>query len=248
MKLNSNGVPDHSNIISEIDRRNLVGKTKNQSPQRFTKRLGYRPKKYNGININDLLNDDILALRVPVGDYTCIIAYKGVLDRLADVLKAQPAPNVTLQSVIRALTRSIDNTDILVDCSCPDFKYRFAYWASKYGYKYGPPETRPTKITNPDDKMGAMCKHLTSLLSNKTWLVRAASILNNYIKAHPDDVMNAMGLGPDEFIINNPGRPRKQFTNTPNKEPVTIDKPDEVEDDTTDETSDSEDEEIETEE
>lgn len=214
MKLNS-GVASHSNILNEIDRANLVGKTKSQSPQRYTKRLGYRPKQYNGININDLLKDDILALRVPVGDYTCVIAYQGVLDKLKDVLSAQPSPNVTLQSVIRALTRSIDNTDILVDCSCADFKYRFAYWATKYGYKYGKPETRPTKITNPNDKQGAMCKHLTSLLSNKKWLVRAATILNNYIKAYPEDVMKAMGLSEDEFIINKPGRPKRSFSNTP---------------------------------
>lgn len=203
------GVPSHSNLISldEIDRKNLVGKVKAQSPDRYNRRLSYHPSSYKEIDIEQLLKKDLLVAKLPVGDYTCTVAYAGVLSQLSDVLKKQPRPNVTLQSVIRAITQSIDKTDVLVDCTCADFVYRYAYWATKYGYKYGKPETRPTKITNPDDNIGAMCKHLTALLSNKRWLVKVASIVNEYIKAYPDEVREMLGLSPDEFIVNVPGRP-----------------------------------------
>lgn len=203
------GVSNHSNLISllEIDRKNLVGKTKAQSPDRYNKRLSYHPTSYRGVDMNELLTRDVLVAHVPVGDYVCTVAYAGVLTQLAEVVSKQPRPNVTLQSVIRAITQSIDKTDILVDCTCPDFVYRYAYWATKYGYKYGKPETRPAKITNPDDKIGSMCKHLTALLANKRWLVKLASVVNEFIKANIDDVRSALDLSPDEFIINVPGRP-----------------------------------------
>ena len=191
-----------NHIITEISRKNLVGKSKSQSPDRFNRRLGYHPKSYKGIDVERLLDDDIIVIKVPVGDYMCTVAYKGVLRHLTDVINKQPTPNVTLQSVIKALSDAFDDTDILVDCTCPDFRYRFAYWATKYGYKYGKPETRPSKITNPDDKLGAMCKHLSSLLSNKRWLVKIASTFNEYIKNNQDTIRKSLGLSDDEFIIN----------------------------------------------
>lgn len=205
MKFNKNRVVNHS--LYEVSRKNIVGKTKSQSPDRYKRKAGYHPLDYKGIDIAQLLKDDLLVVKVPVGDYTCTLAYDGVLEELTTVLKAQSMPNVTLQSVVRSLQRSIDKTDILVDCTCADFVYRFAYWATKFGYKYGKPETRPAKKTNPDDKHGAVCKHLTAILSNKRWLVKLASTLNEYIKSDPDGFRNAMGLSEDEFFINLKGRP-----------------------------------------
>lgn len=189
----------------EVSRKNLVGKTKAQSPARYKRRLGYKPMNFKGVDVDKLFESDILVLSVPVGDYICTIAYKGVLQNLKSVIEDQPKPNVTLQSVIKAVTRSIDNTDILVDCTCPDFIYRYAYWATQYGYKYGKPENRPSKITNPDDKIGAMCKHITALLANKKWLVKIASTVNEYIKVYTDDIREILGLSEDEFIVN-PGK------------------------------------------
>lgn len=105
--------------------------------------------------------------------------------------------------------------------------YRFAYWATKYGYKYGKPENRPAKITNPDDKIGSFCKHLTALLANKKWLVKVASVINEFVKAYPNEVQEFLGLEDDEFIINNPKaknilnkkRDLKKNTIVPEKDP-----------------------------
>lgn len=67
--------------------------------------------------------------------------------------------------------------------------YRFMYWANKNGYLYGPmvkgTEQFPEK-TNPDDMLGATCKHLDLFLSNKRWLIKAASIVTSIIKAYPE--------------------------------------------------------------
>lgn len=200
------GVCNHSPfILNEISRKNLVGKVKSDSPPRYMRRLNYKTnsdRQYKGIDLDKLLYNDILICQVNVGDYMCTVAYTGVIKKLLEVLKMQPKPNVTLQSVIRAVTLAIDNSDIKVDCTCADFKYRYAYWATKYGYKYGKPETRPAKITNPNDKIGSMCKHLTALLANKKWLVKIATIVNDYIKNNYEKFLKVYKLDPDEFMVN----------------------------------------------
>lgn len=193
-------VPSHSSLL-EISRRNMVGKTKVQSPQRFNKRLHYHAKGFD-IDFERLLKSDFIVANIAVGDYICTIAFKGVLSKLADLVEKTPKHYANIQMVIKALNQSIDETDLLVNCTCPDFRYRFAYWATKFGYKYGDPENRPSDITNPDDKLGAVCKHLTTLLSNKRWLSKLASVLNNFIRENVDEIRDILGLSADEFIVN----------------------------------------------
>lgn len=196
---------NHSSLL-EIDRKNLVGKTKAQSTNRYNKRLSYHATSYDNVDMSELLTKDLIVAHVTVGDYICTIAFQGVIYNLVEILDKQPNPNITLQSVIRAVTKAIDDTDIYVDCTCPDFIYRFSYYASKYGYKYGRQETRPPRETNPNDNMGSMCKHLTALLSNKRWLVKLSSVINAYIKEHIDEVRDALELSPEELIVNIPNK------------------------------------------
>ena len=197
------GVSSHSNLykIDEITRKNMVGKTKVQSPDRYNKRLHYHATGYD-IDFEKLLSSDFIVAKIDVGDYICTVAYKGVLSKLVDIVEKTPRHYSNLQAVIKALNQSIDETDILIDCDCGDFKYRFAYWATKYGYKYGKPETRSADVRNPDDKLGAMCKHLTSILANKKWLTKLASVLNSFIRDNADEIRSIFKLSPEEFIVN----------------------------------------------
>ena len=195
---------DHLSTYLEVDRKNLIGKVKKQSPERFARKIGYKPLSFRSISFDSLFKKDEFVINVPVGDYICTIAFKGLMDQIKYVLSHQPKPNFTLQTVIKAISKAIDAEDILVDCTCPDFRYRFAYWATKYGYKYGKPENRPANITNPNDKIGSFCKHLTALLANKKWLVKVASVINEFVKAYPNEVQDFLGLSDDEFIMNDP--------------------------------------------
>lgn len=54
-----------------------------------------------------------------------------------------------------------------------------AYQATEWGYKYGKPETRPAKITNPNG-FGALCKHLTAMLSNKKWIQQVSGTVMDW--------------------------------------------------------------------
>lgn len=108
----------NNHSLVEITRKNILGKTKSQTPLRYAKRLSYRSKGYK-LDTSKLLSDDQLVAQVAVGDYICTIEYTGVLATLQQILKTSPVIN--LQSVIRAVTKSFDNPDVRVMCSCPDF-------------------------------------------------------------------------------------------------------------------------------
>ncbi|WP_299994592.1 hypothetical protein [uncultured Clostridium sp.] len=66
--------------------------------------------------------------------------------------------------------------------NCADFKYRFAYVASKGSYKYGKKEMRPADVRNPNDDKGSFCKHLLSVLSNKSWMTKVATTVNDWLQ------------------------------------------------------------------
>lgn len=74
-----------------------------------------------------------------------------------------------------------------------------AYMATKLGYKYGKPENRPAKITNPND-YGSICKHLISMLSNKKWLQQVSGVLMDFIEKRIDDVNRYLKRRPGEEL------------------------------------------------
>ena len=65
--------------------------------------------------------------------------------------------------------------------NCPDSQYRFNFWNTKNNTNSGPPELRPSNITNPRDSLGSACKHVLLVLSNNSWILRVARVLVNYI-------------------------------------------------------------------
>lgn len=173
--------------LLEIKRRELLQKSRFQSPARFARRLNYKPKIMTNINLHRLLDEDVVECYIPIGDYVCTIVFGYVIENIVMELNTMTNPKIDLQLVIRSLSRAYDESDILVNCSCPDYKYRFQYWASKYGYQAGQYQVVATKITNPKDSIGSVCKHLLALLNNKTWLVKVASVVNNFFRSHPKE-------------------------------------------------------------
>lgn len=175
--------------LLEVSRKDLVMKTRVQNKSRYNKRLNYQVSNFRGVDLQQLFENDYFVFNTPIKDYVCTVAFPGVFSKLKEVVKSTHGDpgKINLQMVIKALRLAFDATDdVKVNCTCADWRYRFAYVATINGYKYGPPEDRPSNITNPDDDLGSTCKHLSLLLSNKRWLVKAASVVNSFIKAYPD--------------------------------------------------------------
>lgn len=166
-------------------------KDKSKGVTRYNRRvfskISNRVSQYNKIDMNEFFKKDKLTFDVEVqgetSTYFVKLSFNGVLEELRNILNNSSKKE---RSLVRALTRSIINVfnreDVYVYCSCPDFKYRQAYFANKGQYASGPKEPRASNITNPQDTKGGGCKHVSLVLANTSWANKVASTINNYIK------------------------------------------------------------------
>ena len=187
MVIKSRSQESHS--LLEVSRKDLVNKSRIQDRRKFQRRLNYQVSNFRGVDLEQLFEHDYFVFKTPIKDYVCTIAFPGVFSSLQKVVKSTNGDpkKINLQMVIKALRIAFDATnDVKVDCTCADFWYRYSYVATQNSYKYGEPQEIPAPMTNPDDNIGSTCKHLSLLLSNKQWVVKAASVVNSFIKAYPD--------------------------------------------------------------
>lgn len=169
-------------VLLEKGRNDILNKTRRESPGRWKRRQNYKDFRFIKADIKDLDDKDRVVVTFEVGDYTVIISFNNILLNLREVVKQDPKHMVKFDWVLRACNRAIDQSDIYVNCQCKDFKYRYAYVASKNSYKYGKKELRPADIRNPNDNIGGACKHILSVLSNKNWMTRVATTVNDWLQ------------------------------------------------------------------
>lgn len=178
-------------ILDEDSRRQLIQKStaSQKGRERYKKRTRSRVsssvREYNLIDMNKLFKNNILDVNVPVrgetNDYLVRISFGGVIDALQDAI-AKNGDVFNLRVVMRALTDAFRNNDVYIHCTCPDWTYRFAYWATMDDINSGEPQTSNGKwIRNPDDSLGSGCKHSLLVLNNSSWLVKVASTIHNYV-------------------------------------------------------------------
>lgn len=176
--------------LTEASRNSLLtkSKTSDKGRQRYKRRVkskvANQVKQFNSINMDKLFKEDILTINVSVkgetDDYIVKISFGGFLEILRKQLNG--SENIDLRVVTRALLDGFNKDDVYIHCSCPDFKYRFHYWATKNNFNSGEPQNDNGKwIRNPDDRLGSGCKHILLVLSNNSWLIKVASVIRNYI-------------------------------------------------------------------
>ena len=180
-------------IINEESRNSLMSRSKTAQRERdgltrYQKRVKSKVassnKQYNRINMNQLFKDGILTIGIEVhgetDNYIVKISYGGFLDTLRDEVRKNDN-TLELRNIVRALVIAFNKEDVYIRCSCPDFNYRFSYWATKNEIITGEPELRPSDETNPNDNLGSGCKHIMLVLSNTSWIIKVASVIKNYI-------------------------------------------------------------------
>lgn len=187
-------------ILLEADRKQLIQKSKNgdnyvwynqgRGKNRFARRLYSKiassVRDYNSLNMNDLFRKDLLTINIHVtgetDDYLVRIQFKGFLSFVHKKLKQQNIEKIDLKIITKSLIEAFNQDDVYISCSCPDWKYRFGYWATKNNINSGPVENIPSDITNPNDTKGAGCKHVLLVINNNTWLIKVARVIKNYIE------------------------------------------------------------------
>ena len=181
--------------ILEDTRTELINKSKNvdivkaYDATRYQRRVMQKEytdvSSYNKIDMTALFVSNLLSFIVPIhgetADYKVEILFEKICDDIKEELKRNNY-KLEYKCIYRAIINALNKQDILISCTCADFKYRFAYEASKGGFNAGYPETRPARITNPRNSKGTACKHVLQVLSNLSWAVNLATTIFNYIK------------------------------------------------------------------
>ncbi len=181
-----------ANRASLISQSRSVGAYKNASrgKNRFERKkyskIANAVKSYNEINMNLLFKQDILQVNIPVvgenDEYTVTIKLEGVVGEIQKNIKNN-GNKLEFRTIIQSLTKVFNTTDVFVKCTCPDFKYRFAHWniIKNVSVDDSASDPGPGKgIANPNDDKGRGCKHILLVLSNGDWMMKVASVINNY--------------------------------------------------------------------
>lgn len=179
-------------LIAKSKRSDLYGPNnrdfgKNRHQRRLKSRIATSVAEYNKIDMNKLFKENILQVNIRVNGetdvYLVTINFDGFLDSLRRYLPDEMTEeDIEFKVIQRALLDSFNHNDVKVHCTCPDWQYRQAYWATVNGINAGAPENRPSDETNPDDTKGAGCKHINLVLNNNSWMMKVASVVTNYIK------------------------------------------------------------------
>ena len=150
-------------------------------------------KDYNKLDMDTFWKKDTLNFGVKVqgetDSYTVSVSFEKVLDRIQQKVKDNKNL-LELKFIYKSLVEALNSSDVKIACSCADFKFRFAYWATKNNFNAGADENREAKITNPNDNLGDGCKHILCILNNAEWLHKIASVINNYIAYAKDNMEN----------------------------------------------------------
>lgn len=181
-------------FINEATRQELINKGKKGKPTKTYKTSRYERRKYininpssknyNQIDMNALFKGGLLSFKVPIDGETNKYEVELLFDHFLEELQKQAKQDKKCEykTVARAMMNAYNRDDTYISCSCPDWQYRFNYWATKERYNSGKPELRVADITNPDNDLGSGCKHSMLVISNLKWAMKVSTVINNYIK------------------------------------------------------------------
>jgi len=188
-----------SRVLTEDTRNQLIAKSRNagqykvnvRGKNRFERkkfsRLAAQVQKYNQIDMNAFFKQDQLLVTIPVqgetAEYNVVIKLDGVLAEIARNIKANNG-KFEYRTVMQAVTKIFNTTNVYVKCSCDDFKYRFDHWSiiNKWGANDTAHDPGPGKgIANPANDKGNGCKHILLALANGAWIMKICSVIINYI-------------------------------------------------------------------
>ena len=261
-------IVEDASALTEDTRTLLVAKSRSAGPyknqmrgkNRFERKkhsqIAKTVKQYNKIDMNKFFKEDILEVAIPVigetDSYTVNIRMEGIVKEIATNIKNNKN-KLEYRTIVQSITKIFNTANIFVKCSCPDYKYRFAHWniVNKVSVDDSSKDPGPGKgIRNPKDNKGRGCKHVLLVLANGDWIMKVASVINNYIHYAEKNLQKPFlklifpklynipfedavekDLLPDDFkletstdiidVINEYGRNRGKYKPGTNKNPVT---------------------------
>lgn len=176
--------------LNEVTRWEIIRRSQREAPVRFQKKANYRAKDFNNVDFKDLFENDNFTWSSRVGDYIVTISFEGAFDLLQFQLKSMRGKNrwkrINHRMLVDVLSKALDTEDLYIDCTCPDFKFRFSYWCTQADCKYGLQQNRPPTVRNVKNNHGYCCKHILAVLYGKRWVPAAAKSWLDFIRANPE--------------------------------------------------------------
>ena len=187
--------------LTEASRNDLISKSKrgkeykdkskgkNRWERKKYSKVASTTREYNSIDMNAFFKKDILTINIPIrgetDTYKVRIKFGGALKEIQETVKRNNN-RLDYKSISQALIRCFNGENVYVYCNCPDFTYRMNYWAEHNGFdaatkREEAPYENQFEWTNRYDDMGGICKHIALVISNTFWLMKVASVINNYI-------------------------------------------------------------------
>lgn len=180
-------------------------KGKNRYERRKHSSIATNVAQYNEIDMNSFFKNDVLSVGINVrgetDNYVVNIKFGGILEDIKERVIRNDY-KLEFKIIVQALTSAFNQGDVYIHCDCKDFKYRFGHYAlvgNFSSWSASDLDSKPARgdkssssgksvskdrpdITNPDNDKGSACKHVLLVLSNADWLMKVASVINNYIK------------------------------------------------------------------
>ena len=170
--------------LLEYTRPALLATSKKQTPERFARRTDSSNDWYlERVGLLELESgSDDLYLYFKVKEYRVSVIILGFREILDKYLNGK-FKNDKSKAVEKALIHCLKYNHIKTSCSCPDFKYRFAYTATKKGFTTDDfIEDRPSNVTNPKGK-GGLCKHQIKILKIPSlWKKQVVAAIKNHMR------------------------------------------------------------------
>lgn len=183
-------------IINEMTRNEIISKSKTKtSLGRFTSRLQVKDVSIDRLGLLEIqyLDQPDLEIFFDVGEYRVVVSLLNFMNNLRKdyqrnyetIRKSKTVDQAIRQLTENAFNRAMTKGDIKINCSCPDFRYRYSYVATTKNYKYGDPENRPAVRTNPKNQ-GSACKHIIRVLNRPSeWSAKVITGVTRMIRRDP---------------------------------------------------------------
>lgn len=182
------------NLALEYSSKELLELSRKDTPERYKRRLELGATRVISAEIDYETGNAVIKLithdhdqEIQVEDFVDLVAAE-ILDKYKDGV-----PRTALMRIVKVAIRLLlEHGDILVDCDCEDYKYRFNWLAKQYGFAlrdriqgfdYNPDISNPRQV-------GGICKHITKTLARESqWADQASRKLINEILAY-DEFLN----------------------------------------------------------
>lgn len=168
--------------LNEYVKSQLIKRSQVKGFNRYASRLQIEPLEIQLLKVDIDPTIGSLDIYFNVRSYTDSIRILNFIKRVKWMYRQSKYRNSFRKMIDIAITQALVRNDMQVNCTCPDFYYRFSYVATLKNFGFNTNQTIPATIRNPRNR-GSICKHLSRILNApSSWKSKVITMTSNIIK------------------------------------------------------------------